>query len=180
MLRVLPKLLLVATAFAPVLVTQAIVSWHNGEQGLAVFLVCLAGALTWWCINIIQRCARELASHPVSVSEIKPADKEVLGFVIAYLLPLARGSNFEWFPFAVVLAVFLLMIMTSNAYHTNPLLGLLGYRFYEVKVDSVVYILISKRHLHNTKGVKKVVSITDYMLLDVKQENHESSSVNDK
>lgn len=178
MLRDLPKLLLVSTAFAPVLVTQAVVSWHGGDEGLAAFLACVAGALTWWCVSIIQRCARELASHSITVTEIKPADKEIIGFVIAYLLPLARGSNFEWFPFGVVLSVFLLMIMTSNAYHTNPLLGLLGYRFYEMKVDGVVYILLSKRHLHNTKGVKKVVSITDYMLLDITEKKHESNPVN--
>lgn len=67
----------------------------------------------------------------------------------------------------VVLGVFFLVVMTSNAYHTNPLLGLIGYHFYEVSIDDVGYILISRRNLHNTRAIKTVVSLTDYMLLDV-------------
>ena len=57
--------------------------------------------------------------------------------------------------------------MTSNAYHTNPLLGLIGYHFYEITIEDVGYTLLSRRNLHNTKTIKTVVSLTDYMLLDV-------------
>ena len=67
----------------------------------------------------------------------------------------------------VVLGVFFLVVMTSNAYHTNPLLGLIGYHFYEITIEDVGYTLLSRRNLHNTKTIKTVVSLTDYMLLDV-------------
>ena len=172
MLRFLPKFLLVCTAFAPVMLTQAAVWLYDGEpemQGPSAFLIFLALALVWLCDVVIRRSARELASNPVKVSAIKPADKEIIGFVLAYLLPLARGSGFEGFPMIVVLIVFFVVIMTSNAYHTNPLLGMMGYHFYEVTIENVGYVLISKRNLHHTAGIEKVVSITDYMLLDVKQ-----------
>lgn len=172
MLRRLPKFLLVCTAFAPVMLTQAAVWLYDGKaemQGPSAFLIFLALALVWLCDVVIRRSARELASNPVKVSAIKPADKEIIGFVLAYLLPLARGSGFEGFPMIVVLIVFFVVIMTSNAYHTNPLLGMMGYHFYEVTIENVGYVLISKRNLHNTAGIEKVVSITDYMLLDVKQ-----------
>lgn len=172
MLRFLPKLLLVCTAFAPVMLTQAAVWLYDGKpemQGPSAFLIFLALGLVWLCDLVIRRSATALASNSVKVSSIKPADKEIIGFVLAYLLPLARGSAFEGFPMIVVLIVFFAVIMTSNAYHTNPLLGFLGYHFYEVTIDSVGYVLISQRNLHNTSGIDKVVSITDYMLLDVKQ-----------
>lgn len=167
MLRFLPKLLLVATAFAPVLVTFSVVFWFEGQHFLALQLLGFAGLAVVACVLIIYLAGRHLSKNPVTIKSIKPADKEIIGFVLAYLLPLARGSQFDGVPMFVVLGVFFLVVMTSNAYHTNPLLGLIGYHFYEVSIDDVGYILISRRNLHNTRAIKTVVSLTDYMLLDV-------------
>lgn len=180
MLRFLPKFLLVCTAFAPVMLTQAAVWLYDGErdkQGPSVFLVLLALGLVWLCDVVIRRSAIELASNPVKVSAIKPADKEIIGFVLAYLLPLARGSGFEGFPMLVVLIVFFAVIMTSNAYHTNPLLGFLNYHFYEVTIANVGYVLISKCDLHNINSIQRVANLTDYMLLDTTTKPDESDSL---
>jgi hypothetical protein len=171
MLRFLPKLLLVATAFAPVMITFAIVFWFEQAHALALGLLCGAALAVVACVTVIKTAASQLAKNPVVIKTIKPADKEIVGFVLAYLLPLARGSEFDGVPMFVVLGVFFLVVMTSNAYHTNPLLGLIGYHFYEVTIEDVGYTLLSRRNLHNTKVIKMVVSLTDYMLLDVtKQE----------
>jgi hypothetical protein len=166
MLRFLPKLLLVATAFAPVMITFAVVYWFDNQHDLAYKLLAGALILVIVCVAVIRLAAQQLAKNPVTIKTIKPADKEIVGFVLAYLLPLARGSQFDGVPMFVVLGVFFLVIMTSNAYHTNPLLGLIGYHFYEVTIEDVGYTLLSRRNLHNTKAIKAVVSLTDYMLLD--------------
>jgi hypothetical protein len=167
MLRFLPKLLLVATAFAPVMVTFAIVLWFDSKRSLALSLFTGAVVAVITCVTVVQLAARQLSRNTVAIKSIKPADKEIVGFVLAYLLPLARGSQFDTVPMFVVLGVFFLVVMTSNAYHTNPLLGLIGYHFYDVTVDDVGYTLLSRRNLHNTKAINSVVSLTDYMLLDV-------------
>ncbi len=167
MLRILPKLLLVATSFAPVMLTSAAVSFWKKEIPTGFALVAIAIAAVGICVLVMRAAARKLSRNSVTIKSIKPADKEIIGFVLAYLLPLARGSQFEGFPLIVVLAVFFLVVMTSNAYHTNPLLGLLGYHFYEVTIDEIGYVLVSSKSLHNTRVIKEVVSLTDYMLLDV-------------
>jgi len=167
MLRILQKLLLVLTAFAPVMLTFAAVYWFDNEQKLALGLVGGTVLLVLACVTVINLSSSQLAKNPVTIKTIKPADKEIVGFVLAYLLPLARGSQFDGVPMFIALGVFLLIVMTSNAYHTNPLLGLIGYHFYEVTIEEVGYTLLSKRNLHNTKAIKTVVSLTDYMLLDV-------------
>ncbi len=167
MLRFLPKLLLVATAFAPVMLTFAVVFWFDGERKFAVGLLGGAALAIIACVTVINLAATQLSKNPVAIKTIKPADKEIVGFVLAYLLPLARGSQFDGVPMFVVLGVFFLVVMTSNAYHTNPLLGLIGYHFYEITIEDVGYTLLSRRNLHNTKTIKTVVSLTDYMLLDV-------------
>ena len=171
MLRFAPKLLLVATAFAPVMLTTAAVEYWKASsrsQGLVEVLPLLLGAVLALiiCVLVMHKAKSELPKNPVSIKSIKPADKELIGFVLAYLLPLARGTLFEGFSLTVVLAVFFLVVMTSNAYHTNPLLGLLGWHFYEVVIDEVGYILVSRRNIHGVRTIKTVVSLTDYMLLD--------------
>jgi hypothetical protein len=167
MLRVLPKLLLVTTAFAPVMLTSAIVSFNKNEMTAGFLLVAATMGAVAVCILVMNRAAQKLPRNPVTIKSIKPGDKEIIGFVLAYLLPFARGNQFEALPLVVALGVFFLVVMTSNAYHTNPLLGLLGYHFYEITIDEVGYILVSRRNLHDTANIQKVVSLTDYMLLDV-------------
>lgn len=137
MLRFLPKLLLVATAFAPVMVTFAIVLWFDSQRSLALGLIGGAVLAVIACVTVIKLAARQLSKNDVVIKSIKPADKEIVGFVLAYLLPLARGTQFDGVPMFVVLGVFFLVVMTSNAYHTNPLLGLIGYHFYEVTIEDV-------------------------------------------
>ncbi len=182
MLRFLPKFLLVATAFAPVMLTSACVSWwkakddeHGWWEALEVAwpsmwpLILGAVLCVAICLMVMNRAATQLARNAVVIKSIKPADKELIGFVLAYLLPLARGTPFEGFPLFIVLAVFFIVVMTSNAYHTNPLLGILRWHFYEVVIEEVSYILVSRRNIHNVRAIKEVVSLTDYMLLDATQ-----------
>lgn len=166
MLRILPKILLVSTAFAPVLLTMAAMDIHERHYERGGLLLGLTALAVIACLMVMHLARKNLARHRIVVKSIKPADKELVGFVLAYLLPLARGSLFEGFPLLVVLTVFFLVIMTSNAYHTNPLLGLLGWHFYEVVIDDVGYVLVSRRNLHNVRAVKDVVTITEYMILD--------------
>lgn len=170
MLRLFPKLLLVATAFAPVMFTFSAVYWLDDKRALSCIILSSAFVLVAICIIVIRLSSRQLAKNPVSIKTIKPADKEIVGFVLAYLLPLARGSQFDGGPLFIVLGVFFLVVMTSNAYHTNPLLSLIGYHFYDVTIEDVGYTLLSRKNLHNTKSIRDVVSLTDYMILDVTEQ----------
>lgn len=149
------------------MLTFAVLFWIESNRSLALGLLGGAVLAVITCVAVIKLAAIQLSKNAVVIKMIKPADKEIVGFVLAYLLPLARGSQFDGVPMFIVLGVFFLVVMTSNAYHTNPLLGLIGYHFYEVTIEDVGYILLSRRNLHNTKSIRTVVSLTDYMLLDV-------------
>ena len=166
MLGISPKFLLAATAFAPVLFTTALVCFINHEfwQGFALLLI----VLVCWrvCVAVLGKAKLQLPQQMVSLKSIKPADKELVGFVLAYLLPLARGSAFQPLPLSIAMAMFFFVVMTSNAYHTNPLMALVGYHFYEVVIEDVGYVLVSRQTLHNTPSINRVVHLTDYMLLD--------------
>lgn len=174
------KLLLVATSLAPILLTRAFVDALHGRWPEAAASVGAAAGLTALCILLlssIQQEARLLDLH--SPKTIQSADTQIIGFVLTYLLPLAKPDQT---PDDVRVLAFVLLILglafwNSNAYHFNPLLGLLGYHFYEVTFDSdIKFVLITKRSLYNARKLSGFVQLTEYVVLEAKEQSHEKPS----
>lgn len=115
--------------------------------------------------------SRQLELHDVKVESASSADREVVGFLIAYILPLAlaSGTTFQvdcW-AIAYLVGLFGLVVWGTHSYDFNPLLGLLGYHFYEVATDDgITYVLITKRTLVSVRQVTRVAQLTEYVLLD--------------
>jgi hypothetical protein len=66
-----------------------------------------------------------------------------------------------------VAALFFLIVATSHSYHFNPLLGFLGYHFYEVNIEGgITYVLITKQNIADCKSITQVVQLTEYMILE--------------
>lgn len=164
------KLLLVCTALAPILMTLAVIRWVRGDlwPGGALYFGVAVG-LFILCGLILRAAKKMLEQVPVDLREVRTADAQIVGFVIAYLLPLvnANTDQVEWRVLGFVLLLFLFVVWSTHSYHFNPLLALLGYHFYEVTdASNVSYVLITRRSLRNTVTVKKVIQLTEYMLLD--------------
>jgi hypothetical protein len=168
MLSHFTKLLLAITSIAPIFLTFALVELWERNWRTAAILLGITGFAVFLCRYILLRSARELPTEEWEFSTVKPADREITGFVIAYLLPLAKagGLQYSWPILTVVLVIFFLVVLTSNSYHMNPLIGALGYHFYEVASGGVTYVLISKRTLHHVRGKHRAATVADYMLLD--------------
>ncbi len=182
MLNRLTKILLVATSLAPILLTY----WFTGQVNsynnslswlenlkcnwnIGISLLITTIILTSFCRLIIFQAKKHLEVIPIEIDEIKTSDNEALGFVLVYLLPLAGQvtNNFNLPVLIFIGALFFFIVATSNAYHFNPLLSILGYHFYEVKLKSgVTYIMISKRNLRKSKKIEKVGLLTEYMIID--------------
>jgi hypothetical protein len=160
---------LVATAFAPVLFTLAFIRvterrlWPLGVAYLAA-----AALLLVLCLMLMRAASAQLEILPFRVQSIKTADKEILAFVLAYLLPFASaGGQVNHLVLGFVLVVLFVIVWTTHTYHFNPLLGILGYHFYEVTAEgSVTFILITHRTLRDCQAISRVVQLTDYMVLD--------------
>jgi hypothetical protein len=169
MLSQAARLTLVLTSFAPVLLTLAVLRFVRDESPeRAAGYVVAAILLTATCLLLLRFSRLQLERLPFVVRSIKTADKEILSFVLTYLLPFASDSRV--FEPTVVLFVFLLLLVvvwTSHSYHFNPLLGMFGYHFYEVQsTDSITFVLITRRTLRSCAGETQVVQLTDYIVLD--------------
>lgn len=184
MLNKLAKLSLVSTALAPICLTLWFVeissAWQPGvpwSENLAAHWLVGSGyllaalVLSGLCYGLVWLSATRhgLERLPVKIKSVKTVDKEIVGFLLVYLLPLINQSQSTIsVPVLVFVAViFFLIVYNSHAYHFNPLLGFFGYHFFEVTIEGdITYVLITRQNITDCKAVTQVVQLTEYMILD--------------
>jgi len=174
MLNKIIKFLLVSTSLAPILLTLWFVEFSkqwNIRDG--IWYIGITIFLTILCLAIMRLSRNNLEKMPVQMQSISTSDKEILGFILVYLLPLINQSAFQVNTKILffIMLLFFISVFTTNSYHFNPVLGFLGYHFYEVTINGgITYILITKKNLTNTKKIKQVVQLTEYMILEVEED----------
>lgn len=164
------KLLLVSTSFAPILLTYAFVIYILGGSIITMIsLVVVVMALVVICLGLLKFAYEKIERQRIELNSISTADGEVVGFVIAYLIPILSIANpsIDYRVVCFIAAMFLVVIWSTNSYHINPLINLVGYHFYEVSAeDNVTYLLLTKKELRKTSSIKKIIHLTEYMILD--------------
>lgn len=144
-------------------------NYENVMFWLILFIVLIP---TSW--GIIKFSEKKLEILPIKVKSVAPADREVAAFLIAYILPLLNIVDLNvWMILFIIGLLYVAMLTTSN-YHFNPVLGLFfGYHYYEVEIEGensgekTTYVLMTKKTIRNSKNIKKVVQVSDYMLMEV-------------
>jgi len=173
MLSAFAKPLLVATSLAPVLLAFGINGLAAGKDiweyapwfTAALFMVVLS-------LLILYFARTQLEKLNIKVKSIKNSDKEVLTFLLAYMLPLVPAKTFgldgHIATTAFVIGVLFLAVYHSNAFDFNPLLGLCGYHFYEVqKDDDMTVLLITRFPILKPSQVTEVVQLSPYTFLTI-------------
>jgi hypothetical protein len=171
-----------ATSITPVLFTywfiEQVQSWNNDlnifenimcNWNIGIGYLIATAALVLIFLIIVSLAKSQLEVLKISIEEIKTADNETVSFIIVYLLPLANGvtENLN-IPILIFVAIFFFFIVLStNSYHFNPLINLVGYHFYEAKVKGgITYILLSRKNVSTSKSIKEVYHLTEYMILE--------------
>ena len=171
MLNTFAKFLLVSTSLSPLLGAVAVNQFARGEppiqwgSWLAVALL-----LILLCWLVLQYAAKNGQQHLFRIKEFERNDKEVLAFLIAYLLPFLSSEKMgfagDWLTGAYVLLIIFLVIAHAGALHFNPVMGLLGYHFYAVKNGSgVSHLLISKSELQRPGQEVPTVRLSHHIYL---------------
>lgn len=169
----LAKLLLVLTSTAPILLTLAFVEYITKTNwGIIIPLVVVVLLFTAFCFYVLSQAPKKLEVFKVDSISIKPADNEIVGFVLAYLVPILNASynevNFTLMGF--IYTLFVVIAWNSNAYHFNPILGVLGFNAYEVTTkENITYVLLTRQTIRSNADVTSVCQLTQYMLLDIRK-----------
>lgn len=164
------RVVLYGSAFAPILISAAIVQWLDSGATIDVlrlaivgFLGTLIGPIVLWWIS------REIESIPVRFKKIESSDHLIFGFLLSYFAPfIAKSAELTANQlFGGIGGVFLALWLTSTL-PVHPLLRLRMYHFYKAESDGgVVYGLITKQKLQSTKIIMVVKPISHNTLLEV-------------
>ena len=160
------KLLLISTSLSPVLGGVA-VNQASLSKPMSAWLPWLVAALllVFVCWGLLRHAASAAQTHTLTIAQFEGNDKEVLAFLVAYLLPFVAAKDVlaevHWLTGAYVFALILLVFTNARAYHFNPVMGLLGYHFYSIKnSEGASVLLISRLELRRTDAEVKTVRIT--------------------
>ena len=153
MLNIVAKCLLVSTSLSPVLGAVAINQFERGESWTkCIWWLTVGFLLVALCWGLLRYAAQNAQKHLFDIKEFERKDQELLAFLFIYLLPFVRSENTtfasQWLTSVYILSIIILAIAHAGAFHFNPVMRLLGYRFYAVKNrHGVLNLLISKRDL---------------------------------
>jgi len=171
MLNKFAKFLLVATSLSPILGAVA-VNQYSLDKPLSVWVPWLAAALLliFICWALLQYSAKNGQTQDVLIEQFESNDKEVLSFLVAYLLPFISAKDMafdgQWLTGAYIIAVIFLVIVHANVIHFNPVMGLLGYHFYGIRnSDGKSQLLISQAELNRTGNTIKTVRLAHNIYL---------------
>ncbi|SRR6266403_784108 len=177
------KLFLVSTSLAPIFLTLGFLAARESNWLLAALWTGLVILIVFATDHLIRAALQQLEVRELQIESARTSDREVIAFLIAYVMPLALTGtvkNVDPWGVAWVVALFGIVVWGTHAYDFNPLLGLLRYHFFEVKSKSgVTYILITKRKIVSVEQITKVVRLTDYVLLDYAARESKDESVRD-
>jgi hypothetical protein len=170
MLNKFAKVMLVSTSLAPVLGAFGMVSYSEGKPAWAtVQWFVYAGLLLALCWLVLRFARTNGEKEMLLITSLRSADKEVLTFLLVYLLPLVARDALPVAKIETTIYVFVIIAWAmyhSNAFYFNPLLGLLGYHFYEVaSADGMSHMLITGRTIRKPSGNLEVVQLFDYTYL---------------
>lgn len=153
MLNTFARFLLVSTSLSPLLGAVAVNQIARAEPATrwGAWLT-VAILLVFLCWALLRYAAKNAQQHQFHIKEFERNDKEVLAFLVTYLLPFLStekmGFTGDWLTGTYVLAIIFLVIAHAGAFQFNPVMGLLGYHFYTVKNgEGVSHLLISKDEL---------------------------------
>ena len=172
MLSRLAKLLLTSTSIAPVLITYSWVAFRSGELKTTGLLIGACLVLVVLCISLLRYAKNNLERVRFSVNSVEAADRENMGFLLLYLLPLFTSpfNALNWQIWIPTLVIFGAVVATGYSYHFNPLLGLMGWHFYKVGTsEGVTYILFTKKQLRNTIDSINIGQLTEYIVMDLEE-----------
>lgn len=177
MLNSFAKLLLVSSSLSPMLGAVAVNQIAVGKPLMGWLpWVCVAVLLVFICWGLLRYAALSAQTQKITIGQFEQNDKEVLAFLLAYLLPLVSVKDtvaeIHWMTGTYVLVIILLVFTHAKAFHFNPVMGLLGYHFYSLKnSNGVSLLLISRSELQRSSGDLDAVCLASNIYLHVGDSN---------
>lgn len=127
-------------------------------------LIAVLGMFAW------IRWLRSTASVSITVRNVRRKDAEVIAYIFAYVFPflgLDLDSDANTIGLGVFFVVLMVLNVSSNMVHINPMLNLFGYHVYEIDTDSEEgHTIITNRSRLVRGTTLKAVTIGDEVWME--------------
>ena len=146
------KSLLVLTSLSPAFFVMGINQFENRKWLCGVIWIGITLILVGICWVLLIYLAKNGPESQLFIREFESKDQEILTYLFIYLLPFIQSDNptfaNKWITGIVSLAIIILFIAHVGAFHYNPVMRILGYRFYAIKnAHGVSNLLISNKDI---------------------------------
>jgi len=164
------RLGLLAGAYSPLMVLLAVLGiWDQRWLRVGLFSAGLLSFLS--CLYWLRVWVPRRAGIPEKIYRAKPREGEALKFFASYVIPffiaVSASSASRW-GLLVYLAILLALYLQGDLYFTNPVIGLMGYRLFQVSREDGGYLLVLTRQWQLTPDmVVRLVSLGGYVHVDV-------------
>ena len=182
MLNRVARALLVLTAVAPIGIVAGIarLTSKNPTPEMNVaggLLLAVAAVLVVAVVALFRWVRKSCTTGTFQITKADRGDKNVLAFLVTYLLPLIAptegvfstvsktGSTPALVVFVLLMAV---VLYQSQMLNVNPLLGILGYHFFDVEADGLVSRLLITTRESVGKDTVVAYRLSDSVWLEVK------------
>jgi hypothetical protein len=174
MINRLQKCLWILSSGAPILLAFSI-TWVIKGKPYVTSLIALVVAILFMFVAFIvfHIIKNKLPILQFRAKKITQKDMYVIKYAISYLVPFASIAFNKYNPyvFLVIALIIFVTMLIANTPTANPLLFFGGYHFYDVEGENGIgnYLVISNKAIRNREELKKVIRITEYLLLDVSE-----------
>jgi hypothetical protein len=150
-----------ASSFSPLLVVFALLD-SFGRGAATVICWCLAALGPLLLLGVFA-VARRLEGVPLVAASNQRRDADVLAYVATYLIPFLTVNAVTLrsrLAVGVFIALIALFYIRGEMYFLNPLLGVVGYRVFEVQTGagdgSAVILVTKRRHIGDQANLRPV------------------------
>lgn len=161
------------TTIAPAFFTYSFILYkESGRLDSASILAGISILLSLLCVLIVRLAGKRFYQTAIKAEVVRPSDKEISGYFVAYLVPLIGGGEYfsDWRVFLFFSVMFYVFVFFSKSFYANPILSLFGYKFHELQLSTgMSALLLTKRKLQNAADIDEVVYLTEHTLLDTKR-----------
>ncbi|WP_313069532.1 hypothetical protein [Atlantibacter hermannii] len=165
------RILLTASSIAPVGITLFFIGFIKSKDWLMWSSLALCSISFLLLVFFLSYGIKNVTPLHKNIDSITPANKEVTNYFLSYLFPLLGTDSIaeKWQYTVFFYASLIIYVSFSENYNFNPLLSVLGYKFYEAEDDTGVgFVLISKEVITDVQGrVFEVIQLTDYTFIHV-------------
>lgn len=159
------------TAVAPISLSYAWLFYIEGRPEYSSTCLVITSICIYLCVIILHQIGKHSEKIDFKITSVETADHESIAFLLLYLLPLftATIDALNWQILAPAILLLALVTVSGTGYHFNPLLSLMGLKFYRVGTEEgVSYLLLTQKIIKNKDQRFIVGQLTDYIVIDLK------------